>query len=202
MSAVAQRARSRPATLRSQSVGLRPPGRGHADLALHRGDARADRGEVGGQLGAPAALGHDVVVEERDPLGPARAPAQVAGRRRPARAAAHHAGQRPQRARGRRPRSRRARRRAGRRRAPPAPGSGPRPHASASSSVASDGRPEVGMTTSYAHAARRSPVREGAPRRSGPAHDEGPDRQRVDRRGAEALQRVARVVDHRPARRC
>ena len=80
---------SRPATLRSQSVGRRPAGSGTRIRPWHAGHVarRAARGRAARAARQPPA-GMHVVVEEHDPLRRARAPARVARRGRPVAAGA------------------------------------------------------------------------------------------------------------------
>ena len=192
MSAVIQRRVASPAVSRSQSVGRRSRRQRHADPALAAGHRRTGAGEVG---------------ERAARTSPGRARRRRRGRRPTAsrRAASPRCGPRP----GRRPPERSTRTPAGRgrsaqvERSPSAPGAvvddddrsgaGPVPPASASSSARRLGRPTVGTTT------RRSSGSSVIATRPRPAYHEGADRQQVDGRGAEALERVARVVDHRPA---
>ena len=186
MSAVAQRALSSPATLRSQSVGRRSPGSGTTMPALRRRPPPPAAARSAASAGAPAGRRQHVVVEERRPTPPrpARQPALRAAAG-PRAAAAHHAA-RP--SRQRRSGQRSAGRRGGRPPRSPRPAPGRRPSSRRPAGAAGDGRPTSGSTMA-AGASRVTTAR----RRT----RNGPMASSVDRRGAEALQRVARVVDHR-----
>ena len=188
MSAVAQRASRRPATLRSQSVGRRSAGSGTAMRPCEPRTSGGQAGEVGGQVGPPRRRRHHVVVEEGDPrrarparqpvlraaAGPAprppttRASQPAAPAAAPRRSAGRLAGGRP-------PRS--PRRAPGRRRR-----AGPRIEPAAGWAARPSG-PRCRPASTLTRAVRRT--------------RNGPMASGVDRRGAEALERVARVVDHR-----
>ena len=129
-----------------------------AQPALAARHVRLGDGEVVAQAGAPVRRDEHVVVQEGDPRGTARARPRVAAA----------AGPRPP----ERTRTRRSRSAAGTGRPRPLatpggrssttttrPGSGPRWAASASSRACSEGRPQLGTTTSAGSVGRRAPAR-------------------------------------------
>ena len=197
MSAVIQRAR------RQAGGAALPVGRPAVRRQRHRrsGPARRPRRRPrrpgrAGRSAQPVAASTTSSSRNATHSASARPPADVAGRGRPAPAAAQTA-----RAPVSRPpvgqRRAAAGRRAGRRRRRPR-----RPAVRADcgrrapAACRGDGRPTVGIDRRRRHVRRlRSPTSRHA-RRS--PHHERADRQQVDRRRAEALERVARVVDHRP----